>query len=177
MASTCSTDGLGWPQVKARTAQVRLPALNSTSGPTCDILGCGQPASVGKLCWWHYRQLRKKVPADRGKGLGCYRGMPLKLINELASLKRASEHEWKERRRVARALIFDRAGGRIMNLPRKQRLFVNQVSHESYERYLFECRSLGTPPMSFRAYRRRWYGAQKANYRRFDVPRTIKARF
>jgi hypothetical protein len=83
----------------------------------------------------------------------------------------------KERLWQARALIFYRAGGRIMNLHREQRLFVNQVSHESYERYLFKCWLLGRPPMSFRAYRRRWYGAQKANFRRFDVPRTIKPNF
>ena len=66
---------------------------------------------------------------------------------EKRDLKRASKYEMKERLSQARVLIFDGAGGRIMSLPRKLRLFVNRVSHESYERYLIKCRSLGTAPI------------------------------
>lgn len=73
----------------------------------------------------------------------------------------------------ARILIFDTAGGRIMKLPHKQRQFVNHVSHESYDIYRVRCLERNTPAMSFRAFRRRWYGAQKTNWRRFDVPRMM----
>ena len=64
----------------------------------------------------------------------------------------------------------------MLNLPARERLFVNSISHESYERYLFRCFERGIAPMSFRAHRRRWYGAQKANWRRFDVPRAMTVR-
>jgi hypothetical protein len=166
----------GWPKVKARLQQVRVPVLRRPTDRRCAAFGCEGPARVGKLCWRHYRQLRKQVPANRRKGLGCYRGMPRKLIEELASLNRASKHAKQERLRAARELIFDRAGGRIMNLTRDKRFFVNRVSHESHERYVTRCWDRGIAPMSFRAYRRRWYGAQKVNWRRFDVPREIRER-
>jgi hypothetical protein len=61
----------------------------------------------------------------------------------------------------------------MMNFQLGQRLLVNRLSHESYEHYLFLCGLQGVSPMSFRAHRRRWYGAQKTNWRRFDVPRVI----
>ena len=64
----------------------------------------------------------------------------------------------------------------MMNLSRKDRLFVNRVSHESHDLHRFRCYVRGIPPMTFRAYRLRWYGAQKANYRRFDVPRVMRMR-
>jgi len=102
--------------------------------------------------------------------------MPRKLIRELATIKRARIYGTKERVFRARTLIFDTAGGSIMNLRRKQRLFVNHVSHESYERYLVRCWERNTAPLSFRAFRRRWYGAQKLNWQRFDVPRMMSAR-
>jgi hypothetical protein len=163
----------GWPEAKARTTRMRVAMLRPRSGKNCDVLACRSLADVGKLCWRHYRHLRKQVPADRKKGLGCYRGMPRKLIRELASIRRASIHGTKERLFRARLLIFEAAGGRIMKLPRKQRQFVNRVSHESYEIYLVRCLERKKPPMSFKAFRRRWYGAQKANWRRFDVPRMM----
>ena len=42
---------------------------------------------------------------------------------------------------------------------------VNRKSHERYDRYCFQRRISGMPPMNFMAYRCRWYGAQKANWR------------
>ena len=120
--------------------------------------------------------MRKRVPGDRRKGLGCYCGMSRKLIREIASIRRARIYGTKERMLRARILMFDTAGGRIMNLRRNQRLFVNRVSHESYEIHRVRCCERNTPPMTFRAFRRRWYGAQKANWRRFDVPRVVSER-
>ena len=112
------------------------------------------------------------------QGLGLYWGMPWKLMLELANLKRTERLRNRQRLLEAREPLFGKAGGRMMNLPLEQRQFVNRVSHESHERYLFRCCYVrGVPPMSFRAYRRRWYGAQKANWRRFDVPRMMNARF
>ena len=166
----------GWPKRKARKPRIRVMASTSAVGRTCKISGCGGPVSVGQLCWSHYRQLRKQVPADRGKGLGLYRGIPRKLISERANLKRAERVRNRQRQFELRELLFGKAGGRVMNLPREQRQFVNRVSHESYERHLFRCYVRGVPPMSFRAHRRRWYGAQKTNWRRFDVPRMMRER-
>jgi len=164
----------GWPKAKARKPRLRvLPAIVAV-GKTCSVPGCSWPVAAKRLCWRHYRQLRKQVPADRRKGLGCYRGMPWKLIEDLAGIKRANQQSMKERLRKARELVFDRACGRIMNLPRQLRSYVNRVSHESYELYLVRCWDRGIAPMSFRAYRRRWYGAQKANFRRFDVPQRLR---
>jgi hypothetical protein len=128
-------------------------------------------------CWRHYRRLREREPADRRKGCGCYRGLPQNLIHEFANRKKAEKQRGKERLREARELLFGKGHGRMMNLSRKNRLFVNQVSHESHELHLFRRYVRGIPPMSFRAYRLRWYGAQKANWRRFDMPRGISARF
>src|SRR5262250_1933121 len=65
----------GWPKKKARKPGLRIIAPTIVVGKTCKTLGCGGAAGVGQLCWRHYRQLRKRVPADRNKGLGCYRGM------------------------------------------------------------------------------------------------------
>jgi len=166
----------GCPEAKARTPRIRVSTLRPRASKICDALDCRSPADAGKLCWRHYRQLRKQVPADLRKGLGCYRGMPRKLIREIASIKRARIYGTKERMFRARILIFDTAGGHIMNLRRQQRLFVNQVSHESYERYLVRCWERNTVPLSFRAFRRRWYGAQKTNWHRFDVPRQMQVR-
>ena len=153
-----------------------VKVLRRASCKTCDIPGCSTPASVGKLCWRHYRQLRKQVSADRSKGLGLYRGMPRKLILELANQKRAERLRGRQHHLEARELLFGKAGGHMMNLPLEQRLFVNRLIHESYERYLFRCYVSSFPPMSFRAHRRRWYGAQKVNWRRFDVPRAMSWR-
>jgi hypothetical protein len=168
----------GWPKKKARKAGPRIIAATLVGDKTCRTLGCGGAAGVGQLCWRHYRQLRKEIPADRGKGLGLYRGMPRKLISDLANQKRAERLRGRQHQLEARELLFGKAGGRMMNLPLEQRQFVNRVSHESHERYLFRCHYVrAVPPMSFRAFRRRWYGAQKANWRRFDVPRMMNARF
>jgi hypothetical protein len=166
----------GWPEGRARPVPVRVRVSGRAPNKSCDILGCGGSANVGKLCWRHYRQLRKEIPPDSGKGVGCYRGMPQRLIKELARLKRASKYALKDRLREARVLIFYWAGGRMMRLKRKQRLFVNRVSHESHELYVTRCWDRGIAPMSFRAFRHRWYGAQKTNYRRFDVPRMTEPR-
>ena len=167
----------GWPKAKARKPRLRMLPVTLAVGKTCCVPGCGWPVAAKGLCWRHYRQLRKQIPPDRRKGLGCYKGLPRKLIREIASEKRARKEDWKDQLHETRAVIFGRARGRIMNLPRKQRLFVNRVSHESYERYLVRCYERNVSPMSFRAYRRRWYGAQKTNWRRFDVPRMMKAGF
>jgi hypothetical protein len=102
--------------------------------------------------------------------------MPRKLISELAKLKRDEKLRGRQRQLEARELLFGMAGGHMMNLPLEQRLFVNRVSHESYERHLFRWYVRGVPPMSFRAHRRRWYGAQKVNWGRFDVPRIMSER-
>src|SRR5215469_3714596 len=168
----------GWPKAKARKRRLRVLAAILEVGKTCSVAGCGWPVAAQSLCWLHYRQLRKRVPAERGKGLGLYRGMPWKLMLELANLKRTERLRNRQRLLEAREPLFGKAGDRMMNLPLEQRQFVNRVSHESHERYLFRCCYVrGVPPMSFRAYRRRWYGAQKANWRRFDVPRMMNARF
>lgn len=166
----------GWPKTKARKRRTRGSVLPFASFKTCGILGCDGPARVGQLCWSHYRWLRKQVPPDRRKGLGLYRGMPRKLILELANLKRADRLLGRQRQIEVRDLLFGKAAGRMMNLPHEQRLFVNRLSHESYERHLFRCYMRGIPPMTFRAHRRRWYGAQKTNWRRFDVPRMMSER-
>jgi hypothetical protein len=167
------TCGCGWPKAKARNLHTQITVLSFVSLKTCGILGCGGRVRVGQLCWSHYGQLRKQVPADRSKGLGLYRGMPRKLISELANLKRVERLRGRQRQFEARELLFGKAGGRMMGLRRGQRLFVNRASHESYDRHCFQRRLRGILPMVFRAYRRRWYGAQKVNWRRFDVPRVM----
>jgi hypothetical protein len=166
----------GWPNAKALKPRRQLMASTFAVGRVCKISGCAGPARVGQRCWSHYRQFREQVPADRGKGLGIYRGLPRKLILELASLKRVERLRGRQRQFEARELLFGKAGGRMMSLPFEQRLFVNRLSHESYERHIFRCYLGGVLPMSFRAYRRRWYGAQKTNWRRFDVPRMVSER-
>jgi hypothetical protein len=59
----------------------------------------------------------------------------------------------------------------MKNLPRAERAFVSRVIHERYDLHCFRRTKQGTEPIRFRAFRRRWYGGQKANFRRFDVPR------
>ena len=171
----------GWPKAKARRQRTCVligPAASSAaSGKSCAAPGCFNPyLAARELCWSHYRKKLKQVARNPGRGLGCYRGLPRKLIREIASMRKARIYGTKARLFRARVLIFDTAGGRIMNLPRKQRLFVNRVSHESYDRYLVRCWERNTAPKSFRAFRRRWYGAQKLNWQRFDVPRMMSLR-
>jgi len=105
--------------------QPRFPRLAGLGERQCRIIGCGRPLVVKELCRPHYRELRKRVPADRRKGLACYRGMPRIVIQELAGQKKADKQRTKERLFEARDLLFGRAGGRMMSLPREQRLFVN----------------------------------------------------
>ena len=102
-----------------------------------------------------------------------YRGMNRHLITELANRKKANRLSDRQRRLEVRELLFGKARGRMMSLPRKQRLIVNQESHESYDRYLFRCRLRGSQPMSFNGHRRRWYGSMKACWPRWDVPRML----
>src|SRR5215467_4449390 len=77
----------GWPKVKAREPRLRMLPATLVVGKTCGVPGCGGPVAARGLCWSHYRQLRKQVPGDRGKGLGCYRGRSRKVIQFLAALK------------------------------------------------------------------------------------------
>ena len=167
----------GWPKAKAITPRVRTDASSIATGKSCTILGCFRPPIAAKdRCWPHYRRLREREPADRGKGCGCYRGLPKSLIHECANRKKAERQGRKERQLEARELLFGEGRGRIMNLSRKDQLFVRQVSHESHKLYLFRCWDRGITPMSFRAYRRRLYAAQNTNWRRFDVPRVMSRR-
>jgi hypothetical protein len=70
-------------------------------------MGCGgAPLAAEGRCWTHYRGLRKEVPSDRRKGLGPYRGMPRKLILELANLKRAERLLGRQRHIEVRELLF-----------------------------------------------------------------------
>jgi hypothetical protein len=93
----------------------RLPTMRMVVGQAsdrrCAPSGCEGPARVGKLCWRHYRYLRKKVPADRAKGLGCYRDLPLKIIRLRVALKRDEKQRRKQRQGKARLILFDRGRG------------------------------------------------------------------
>lgn len=109
-----------------------------------------------------------------------------------AELKRKKAEE-KEERLLARWLLFCKGSGKDKNLNQKDSLFVNQVVHKSYDRYMSDLimgtktrLTTGNPlkmttltpsrPPSFKSYRRTWYGGAKVNYIRHDVPRLVKMR-
>src|SRR5215469_16449012 len=92
------TCGCGWPKAKARELRLRLPATLAV-GKTCSVPGCSWPVAAKDLCWRHYRQLRKQVSADRGRGLGCYRGRSRKVIQFLAAQKKEERQSRKQRHR------------------------------------------------------------------------------
>jgi hypothetical protein len=117
------------------------------------------------------------MPANPGKVLGCYRGLPRVVIRLRAAQKTEEKQRRKERQREARHLLFDTGRGLMKNLSRAERVFVNRAIHESHDLHWLRRFIQGVERMRFRAFRPRWYGAQKLNWQRFDVPRVISDTF
>lgn len=145
-------------------------------GKCCEVWGCLNPYLAARgLCWSHYRVQLKRLPADPQKGLGCYRGLPRKIIQLRAAQKRDEKQRRKQRQGEARRVLFDEGNGMMRNLSRAKRAFVNLAIHESYDLHCFRRSIQGQQAMRFRAFRLRWYGVQKLNWLRFDMPRRVRA--
>ena len=97
----------------------------------------------------------------------------------------------KDERMYVRWILFCKGRGKDKNLNQRDSLFINKHVHEAHDRYLLLLihgidtrpnkykliNSDPTHPLSFKSYRRKWYGGAKFNYIYYDVPKLMKMKW
>jgi hypothetical protein len=110
------------------------------------------------------------------------RNHPLPHVRTLRKRRSAPLHQSVRERaergraeRTIRILLFHEAMGKLKKLSPRNADRVRAFGNEHYQDYFTRTRFAGREPLSFRAWRRRWWGHLKAAYRRIDVPQLMKA--
>jgi hypothetical protein len=106
--------------------------------------------------------------------------------------KLQAKQDIKDERMYVRWLLFCKGRGRDKNLNQKDSLYINKHVHEAHDRYLLlllhgietrpgtahkKLKSNPAYPLSFKKYRRAWYGGAKFNYIYYDVPKLMKMKW
>jgi len=104
--------------------------------------------------------------------------------------EKAEKQAAYERRLKCRELLFGKGAGLLKNLTKEESDFCRSVWEEAWQAYLTE-RATGqnrynwrwkdkmrntqraAGPISRKAHRLKWFGSQKARWRRFDIPRIM----